>query len=66
MSPHKSAFIRAFVRREKRARFSLLLGNPARRQGILDGLNHGKDMDRSCAALLLPTQRSAKVHSSEY
>lgn len=49
MNEHEAAFVRAFVRRERRDRYLLLLAGPAKRRKILDRLQH-----RAWVDFLLP------------
>ncbi len=58
MEQHEDAFVRAFVVRAKRSRYHQFLASPKRQREILDRLNHGNDIDLSCATLLSASLRA--------
>jgi hypothetical protein len=45
MNEHEEAFVRAFIRPERRDRYLHLLGHPKRRQKALNRLSHRLDLD---------------------
>lgn len=52
MHPDEEATIRAFISPQRRTRWLELLASPKQRDGILDKLNHCRDLDGRYATLL--------------
>lgn len=57
-SEHETAFVRAFVIPQKRARLLDLLANPKRRFNVLETLSHFRDLDQRFARRLSPSEQS--------
>ena len=49
LNEHEEAFVRAFIVKDKRARYRQLLQIPKRRRELLDRLNHSPDINFSLA-----------------
>jgi hypothetical protein len=49
---HDGAIIAAFIKKERRARWSLSLGDSTRRPAFLDRLNHCDELDERCCTWL--------------
>jgi hypothetical protein len=58
MNPHEEQFARSFIVPKKRDRYLTLLESKRGRAKLLDGLNHCRDLDSSCATLIPSNQQS--------
>jgi hypothetical protein len=58
VNEHEEAFINAFIRRDKRDRYRLLLPKAKRRREILNRLYNGADIDWSHASLIRRSLRN--------
>jgi hypothetical protein len=57
MNPHEELFVSSFIISAKRDRYLSFLGDPKRRQKILDGLYHMRDLDEESATTVAPNEQ---------
>lgn len=59
-SEQESAFINAFVLKERRERLRTLIVNPRRRKQFVQELAHFKSLDQRCIRMLAPSSQNPK------